>query len=155
MDNLDIKITKLLGEDGRMSYREIARRLDISEPTARQRVRRLLEDGTIKVKAMMSIDEFPEMIIAYVGLKEMCSPHEGLDELAQIPEVIYAINTIGRYDLIAVIAVKSREQLANILTNEIFGVKNPKFSSSETHVVLYNRNLLLPADNIISALQSK
>ena len=37
---IDISIVELLGEDGRMSNSEIARRLDVSEATVRQRLKR-------------------------------------------------------------------------------------------------------------------
>ncbi|MBN1292513.1 MAG: Lrp/AsnC family transcriptional regulator [Candidatus Latescibacteria bacterium] len=152
MDDLDLRITKLLGQDGRMSYREIARHLNISEPTARHRVKRLLDSGKISIKAQINIDESPEVIIAYVGLKQTAHPQETLDMISNIKEVIYAVNTIGRYDIIAVIAVRSRERLADILTNEIIGKNRQNISSSETHVVLYNRNLLVPAENIINSI---
>lgn len=155
MDTLDLTIAKLLAEDGRLSYREIARRVKISEPTARQRVRQMLDSGKVIVKASVNIDAFPEMLIAYVGLKQTGNPHECMDFLMKIPEVVYVINTIGRYDIIAVLAVSSRERLADIMTNEIFGEMRRtslNISSSETHIVLYNRNFFLPAEKIIDAL---
>ena len=155
MDSLDLRITKLLGQDGRMSYREIAQNLHISEPTARNRVKRLLKTGKITVKAQINVDEFPEILIAYVGLKQSGNPLEILDMLMNIPEVLYVINTIGRYDIIAAIAVSTRERLAYILTNEIHGDKKMSFFSSETHVVLYNRNLLMSAERIIDTLLMK
>ena len=155
MDSLDLRITKLLGQDGRMSYREIAQNLHISEPTARKRGKRLLKTGKIIVKAQINVDEFPEILIAYVGLKQSGNPLEILEMLLNIPEVIYVVNTIGRYDIIAAIAVSTRERLAYILTNEILGDKNRNIFSSETHVVLYNRNLLMPAEGIIDTLLMK
>ena len=155
MDSLDLRITKLLGQDGRMSYREIAQNLHISEPTARNRVKRLLKTGKITVKAQINIDEFPEILIAYIGLKQSGNPLEILEMLLNIPEVIYVVNTIGRYDIIAAVAVINRERLAYILTNEILGDKNRNIFSSETHVVLYNRNLLMPAEGIIDTLLMK
>lgn len=155
MDTLDLRITKLLGQDGRMSYREIAQNLHISEPTARNRVKRLLKTGKIIVKAQINVDEFPEILIAYVGLKQSGNPLEILEMLLNIPEVIYVVNTIGRYDIIAAVAVSTRERLAYILTHEILGDKNRNIFSSETHVVLYNRNLLMPAGSIIDTLLMK
>jgi Lrp/AsnC family transcriptional regulator for asnA, asnC and gidA len=156
MDSLDLKIVRLLAEDGRISYREIARKLDISEPTARLRVKQLIKTRKISVKASVNIDEFPEIIIAYVGIKHTGSIMDCFDILSSIPEVVHTVNTIGRYDLIAVMAVASRERLADILTNEIFGERNNRdklFASTETHVVLYNRNLFLPANKVIGTLE--
>ncbi len=154
MDNLDLNIAKLLTEDVRMSFKEIASRLDISEPTARNRAKRLIEEGKIHLKALVSPDEFPELIVAFVGVKTASKPSSSLVEIYKIPSVIYAVNTLGRYDIIACVVAKSRESLAYTMTEELCGegICDIKLLSSETHVALYNRNLLIPAESVINAM---
>jgi len=48
IDNLDLKILQHLQEDGRMSFREIGRRLDVPHTTVFTRVERLKKKGVIK-----------------------------------------------------------------------------------------------------------
>ena len=83
MDELDLKIASLLAEDGRISYRDIAKRLKIAEPTARYRVKQLLESGKVKIHASLDLKHFPELIIAYVGIKQIGNPLECLDRIRQ------------------------------------------------------------------------
>ncbi|MBO6727704.1 MAG: Lrp/AsnC family transcriptional regulator [Rhizobiaceae bacterium] len=49
LDKIDRQIIAELARDGRRSYREIARSLDISEGTVRTRVARLQDDGLVRV----------------------------------------------------------------------------------------------------------
>lgn len=50
LDSIDRDIIDLLRTDGRMSFREIARHLDIPEATTRYRVQRLLQSETIEIQ---------------------------------------------------------------------------------------------------------
>lgn len=156
MDSTDLQIIKMLSKDSRMSYSHIASSLEISEPTVRNRVRKLLDNKIISFQTVLNPNAIPELIIAYVGIQHVGDPFKWLDYLANIPEVVYAVNTIGRYDIIAVIAVNKRDRLAEILTQEIVGEKTQKanlhLSATETHVVLNNRNLHIPTENIIEIL---
>ena len=49
LDRLDRQIIAALSRDGRMSYRELARSLDISEGTVRMRLSRLQDENLVKV----------------------------------------------------------------------------------------------------------
>jgi Lrp/AsnC family transcriptional regulator for asnA, asnC and gidA len=48
IDELDLKILKLLEEDGRLAFMDIAKKLRLSESTIRKRVQALKENGVIK-----------------------------------------------------------------------------------------------------------
>jgi len=48
LDDVDIGIVTSLQEDGRKSFRQVARELDISTPTVQARYRRLVNIGLIK-----------------------------------------------------------------------------------------------------------
>lgn len=48
LDDVDIEIVKSLQEDGRKSFRQIARELNISTPTVQARYQRLVNIGLIK-----------------------------------------------------------------------------------------------------------
>jgi Lrp/AsnC family transcriptional regulator, regulator for asnA, asnC and gidA len=48
MDDVDRKILALLREDARDSFTHIAQKIDTSEGTVRSRVKRLVDDGTIR-----------------------------------------------------------------------------------------------------------
>lgn len=48
LDRTDRRILNILKEDGRISYRKLARKIRVAESTARKRVVRLKENGVIK-----------------------------------------------------------------------------------------------------------
>ncbi|MBV6716450.1 Lrp/AsnC family transcriptional regulator [Paenibacillus chitinolyticus] len=48
MDSIDIKINRLLEENGRLSHEEISKCLHISRPAVHQRVAKLEKNGIIK-----------------------------------------------------------------------------------------------------------
>ncbi|MEM3632333.1 MAG: AsnC family transcriptional regulator, partial [Conexivisphaerales archaeon] len=48
MDDIDLKLLELLKDDGRASYIDLGKKLNLSEAAVRRRVRKMVEDGTIK-----------------------------------------------------------------------------------------------------------
>ena len=48
-DDLDYQILKLLQKDGRMSFTEISKEINVAVSTIRHRYINLIEDGTIKI----------------------------------------------------------------------------------------------------------
>ncbi|HHI01394.1 MAG TPA: Lrp/AsnC family transcriptional regulator, partial [Thermococcus litoralis] len=69
MDEIDKNILKLLQEDGRMSYSEIARRIGVPESTVRLRVKRLIEEGIIrKFAALINPFKAGYTIVAFIAV---------------------------------------------------------------------------------------
>lgn len=48
MDDLDRRLVRLLRQDGRASFIDLARRTEVSEATVRARVKKLVDEGTIR-----------------------------------------------------------------------------------------------------------
>ncbi len=137
--DIDIRITRLLGEDGRMSNTEIARRLGVSEATVRQRIKRLVKSGAIRVTAQANIETFPDIFYALVGI-EVSTTQEGCGEqIARIPNVLFTMNVTGRYDLFALIVARSRPMLFDTITNRLQRV--PGVTRTEAFVVLKNAGM--------------
>ena len=55
LDKLDCRLIRLLQKDGRMSNIALAQELGVSEYTVRSRLKRLLDDETIKIVAVFSV----------------------------------------------------------------------------------------------------
>nr|WP_321212174.1 Lrp/AsnC family transcriptional regulator [Methanothermobacter sp. DP] len=70
IDDIDRKIIDLLNEDGRMSYRNISRILDVSVGTVHNRVEKLVRKGVIK-KFVPVIDhsKLGYKLTAIIGVK--------------------------------------------------------------------------------------
>jgi len=82
LDSLDRQILKLLQQDGRMPYTEMARRLDVAEATVRKRVSRLLEEGVVHVVGIVDPQYLGRSVTAIVGVRT-----EGRDVEEVVAEV--------------------------------------------------------------------
>ncbi|HIQ30029.1 MAG TPA: Lrp/AsnC family transcriptional regulator [Candidatus Caldiarchaeum subterraneum] len=118
LDELDMKILSLLQEDGRMSFAEISRRLNVNENTVRFRFSRLLNRGVIR-KIVALID--PRMIginqsaalMLKIDPEKMDDVLKELREMREIPN-IYQLS--GDYDAIVVVMARDMNELHGIVS---------------------------------------
>lgn len=77
LDDLDIGIVTSLQEDGRKSFRQIARELDISTPTVQARYQRLVNIGLIK--SVSPVIDSTNIVDEQKGKIQTCDCHESHD----------------------------------------------------------------------------
>jgi Lrp/AsnC family transcriptional regulator, regulator for asnA, asnC and gidA len=136
IDDLDRKIIHELQGDARAPFKDIAKRLRISEGTARNRVIRLIDRGVLKLEAKVDPFALPHKIPALVGvsLRER-DPEQKMKEIEKVPGITSVWNTTGPYDLFFEVMVDSLEELNKVLLgidrNYVKGI-----SRTETFVVL-------------------
>ena len=153
MDRIDLQISRLLGENGRISNREIARRIGIAEGTVRQRLSHLIGSGALRVTAQFDIEAVPEAYIAVVGVKiDGRRLTECAREVERLPSVLTTMIVTGRYDLLAVVLALSRQTLVDFVTDELS--KIPGVKDSETYVVLKNFGQWVPADKLSRMMEN-
>ncbi len=101
LDEIDQEIIRLLRTDGRMSFTEVGKRLDMPEATARYRVQRLLQSGIVQVIAWPNPEKLGTPHIVIVSL---IVENEQIDSIAealeQMVEVRFVAITTGHYDII-------------------------------------------------------
>jgi Lrp/AsnC family transcriptional regulator for asnA, asnC and gidA len=70
LDSIDAQIVKLLHEDGRMAYAEIARRIGyVTERVVRHRIKRMLEEHVIRVSAVVNASAIGYSVTADVWVE--------------------------------------------------------------------------------------
>jgi DNA-binding Lrp family transcriptional regulator len=101
-DDLERGIITLLQGQGRMSYVEIATRLNVTESTARRRTLRLLQSGYLRVVAIGNPFRlgFQEVVLIWLKVELASAPHI-LAELARRPEIRYLSRVAGAVDIVA------------------------------------------------------
>jgi Lrp/AsnC family transcriptional regulator for asnA, asnC and gidA len=116
IDDLDKKMILELQEDARASFKDIARKLRVSEGTVRNRVIRLIDEGILKLQARVDPFAFPHKIAALVGvnLRER-HPEKQMEKIKKIPCVTSVWNATGRYDLFFEVMVDSLKELNEVL----------------------------------------
>ncbi len=122
LDALDRKILKLIAEDARIPFLEVARACNVSGAAIHQRIQKLTTLGILKGSEFI-ID--PEKIgyetCAYVGLylKDPESFDLVVEKLRKIPEVTECHYTTGGYDMFIKIYAKNNHHLLNIIHDKL------------------------------------
>jgi DNA-binding Lrp family transcriptional regulator len=71
IDATDTAILELLRQNGRMSNREVGRALDISEGTVRQRLRKMVEGGAMRLGVVTDIHTAGQAVGVTVRIKAL------------------------------------------------------------------------------------
>ena len=147
LDTLDNKIIRLLTENGRMSMGEMAKKLNVTSPTIRNRIKDLEKNGIFKVSGLIDPNQHPQMTTALVAMsiRSHGKMDQVLKKIEQLPNVVWAGVVAGRYDIIAeVVCVGGKDELYRFTTNTILKIVN--VVRSETFIILKSRHnwLCLP-----------
>jgi Lrp/AsnC family transcriptional regulator for asnA, asnC and gidA len=135
LDHTDEAIIKELQRNGRESYKNIARKLNISDGTVRLRTEKLIQNGYLKISALINPLYFENSIIAHVGINLKNRAHsEIMEEIAQIEPVISVQNVTGRYDIVVEISVNSRKELRKFLVEDLSEIDG--ITSTESFICL-------------------
>ena len=135
MDEIDKNILKLLQEDGRMSYSEIARRIGVPESTVRLRVKRLIEEGIIrKFAALINPFKAGYSIVAFIAVDiEPNKIKRAVEELSKLPEVDVLGIATGAHDVLMQVTVRDLQELESFLIEKLGKIDGIK--STETSIL--------------------
>lgn len=120
IDELDLKILRLLQNDARISFKSIAERVFVSTPTVAARIDELTERGIIK-GYYTEIDNsvFENVIKAYIDMEVSPSAKEKLYEyLRSSPQVTECSRVTGEYSLLIKVLFKNTLDMDKFL-NEL------------------------------------
>ncbi len=150
LDKLDRQILKLISDDARVPFLEVARACGVSGAAIHQRIQKLTSMGILKGSQFI-ID--PEKIgyetCAYIGLnlKNPESFDTVVEELKKIPEVVECHYTTGNYDMFIKIFAVNNHHLLNIIHDKLQPLG---LSSSQTLISFHSAiNRQLPIGELI------
>ncbi|MEM9841761.1 MAG: Lrp/AsnC family transcriptional regulator [Pseudomonadota bacterium] len=122
-DEKDESIIAALLEDGRMSNREIARRLNISESNVRQRLKKMSDERRMRLGVICDSTAVGKTVIASGLLKiEMPEADAVISKLISMESVGYVSSITGAYNLFTVVQAADIEELNKIYFNEISNI---------------------------------
>lgn len=147
LDAVDLELLRLLQENARIPYSEVASKLKISRPTAKSRIERLKNRGIIKkftiivdrdaiiqnivVLIHMSADNVGEVATALAGMNEVLEVYEVMGErnlackaivqtLDELKTLMEKINSLNVKDLRASVVLKTlKEEHETVIGPEI------------------------------------
>lgn len=119
-DTVDEGIMAILREDGRLSNREVARRLDVSEGTVRQRLKKLQDAGAIRIGVVTDANRVGFAVSAWVRVS--VSPEHtdhALTSFSSLKEVQYVAAVVGRYNVLVVLTASNQLELMRLVNAKI------------------------------------
>lgn len=112
-DTLDYELLRILQQDARTSYRDIAKRLKVAEGTVHNRIKALEASGVIRGWHVdVAYGKLGYVMTAVLGLR-IKGGHLGEIEsrLASDPNCLAVYDVTGEFDAILLVKFRTREEL--------------------------------------------
>jgi Lrp/AsnC family transcriptional regulator for asnA, asnC and gidA len=119
LDSVSRAIVEQLQIDGRKSYSDIGRAVDLSEAAVRQRVQKLIESGVMQIVAITDPLQMGFNRQAMIGIRTTGDARAVADELATIGAVEYVVLTAGSFDIMAEVVCNDDGDLLELLNGTI------------------------------------
>jgi Lrp/AsnC family transcriptional regulator for asnA, asnC and gidA len=121
LDPIDRQLVKVLNEDARAPFRQIADQVGISESQVRQRVTQLTGSGAVRVMAITNPFNLGFRRLAWLGINvgPGTSARDVVDRLARVPSIAYLAVCAGRFDILAEAVCIDDRDLLRVLDRDI------------------------------------
>ena len=136
LDETDRAILRILQEDARTPFSEVARRIDMSSATVHDRVGRMEDAGVIEgYHAEIDPKAVGYGVSAFVGLRvEQGREEDALDRLREIEGVREIHLTTGEWDVILRVVAADTDRLRELMFERVAEMDG--FSRSQTMIIL-------------------
>ena len=140
IDQLDRKILRIITQNARMPFKDVAEECGVSRAAIHQRVQRLID---LDVITGSGYTVNPKMLgfqmCVYVGitLERGSMYKEVVAELEKIPEIVESQYTLGHYTILVKLYAKNDDHLMQLLTGKIQEISG--VASTETLTSLDQR----------------
>ena len=121
LDDLDFAILSQLREDGRKSFSDIARDLKVAVNTVRNRVGKMVEEGTLNF--IGRVNPLHAGFHAYASIFVAVEPSSLIEDVAvkltEMPETSFVCMTTGEFDLWMDVMCRDNQHLTELVTDRI------------------------------------
>ena len=136
LDELGQKIIKELQDDARQSFREIGRKLKVSEGTIRNRVKSLIGSNTMKVSAIPHPERLGLNFMCIMCIEVKVGTAEKVEQLLiKNPNVYYLCGCTGNFDIIGLFVFHTPHEFDEFVKNVIANI--PDITRTSTYVVMH------------------
>lgn len=140
IDQLDRKILRIISQNARMPFKDVAEECGVSRAAIHQRVQRLIDMNVITGSGYnVNPKTLGFHICVYIGitLERGSMYKEVVQELEKIPEVVESQYTLGHYTILIKLYAKNDEHLMELLNGRIQEI--PGVAATETLTSLDQR----------------
>jgi DNA-binding Lrp family transcriptional regulator len=145
-DDLDREILRHLALDGRTPFQRIARELELNESKVRQRVRRMLDTGAVRIMAITNPQSLGYRTMAWLGIVVRAGSRalDLAEALARVPAVTYVAICSGSYDVLVEIACRDDAELLAVLDEHVRALPGLETVEAFNYLALRYKPLLPP-----------
>jgi len=113
VDELDLKIISLLQKNARLSYREIARELNVAVGTIYNRIRKLEEEGVIKgYSPVLDYERLGFGLTALIGIKAQGRKIAEIErKIAEKTRAMMVYDITGEFDIFVIAKFRDRADM--------------------------------------------
>ena len=136
IDNLDKKILRLISQNARIPFLEVARECNVSGAAIHQRVQKLATEGVVKgSEFVINTYKVGFQTCAYIGIyvKDLSQLDGIINRLRDIPEIVECHYTTGKYAIFVKVYARDNRHLLDITLNKISSI--PGIVSAETFLM--------------------
>ena len=136
LDELGQKIISELQEDARQSFREIGRKLKVSEGTVRNRVKSMVKSNTLKISAIPNPEQLGLNFMCIMCIQVKVGAAERVEHLLiKNPNVYYLCGCTGNFDIIGIFVFHTPAEFDEFVKNVIANI--PEINRTSTFVVMH------------------
>ncbi len=141
MDEIDIKILKLIQEDPSMTYSNIAKKINRSQPTVGQRVKKLKKSGIFQIQPGINFKNADiYLVVAHLNVKDTSA----ILEIAKTcPLVVNAFKLSGEYNVSILLASRNIRQIYDDV-NHYFRANSEVQKVSLDLIIEFAKDFILP-----------
>ncbi|GAJ97173.1 MULTISPECIES: Lrp/AsnC family transcriptional regulator [Geomicrobium] len=120
LDTMDFRILALLQQNGKQSYSEIARLLDVSEGTVRSRVNKMLKEDVFEFIIHTNPNKVGLNVQAIIGLETRLGKQDSIACQLQGHGSVRFIGAFsGKHDLIIQAYFKNNDELVSFVNQDL------------------------------------
>jgi Lrp/AsnC family transcriptional regulator for asnA, asnC and gidA len=137
MDSIDNKILRMLMNNARIPYLEIARECGISGAAIHQRVKKLTDMGVIQgARLIVDPKSMGFDVCAFIGiqLREVALHSSTVEALRKVPEVVECYFLTGKYNMLIKVYCRDNEHLMHTIFDRILTIHG--ITTTETFISL-------------------
>ena len=147
LDALDIQILRMVANNARIPYLEVARECNVSGAATHQRIQKMMSLGVLSGSEFkLNPTKIGLETCAFVGLylKEPSEFDRVVEALEQIPEVVECHYTTGKYDLFIKMYVKGNAELKDVIHDKLLPLGLARTETLISFNEVFRRQMPIP-----------
>lgn len=123
LDEIDRRIIDRLFADVRVSNRQVARELGVTERTIRVRMKRLIDSGAIRFTALVNLSQAGRRLaFLWIDTANRKDVRAVLGALERIESLNYISTLFGRADILVLAMFQDRDELDRLIHEQIYRI---------------------------------